>query len=203
MILSNAVALKYATTFILLALFEEAFSVINERRGRMEKKLTSREKLFCYHYLMLGNAKEAATAAGFPIKNAHTHAAKLLLKQNVREFLNAQCDNLAKRKISLIMSGLERLAFGGINDAVTLAFCDEISGDKIGELDLFNVAEIKRPKSGGIEIKFFDRQKALERLLEIQSEFSENSSADSFFTALYNSAKADPGKRGVANGNTI
>lgn len=174
-----------------------------ERRGRMEKDLTSREKLFCYHYLMLGNAKEAATAAGFPIKNANTHAAKLLSKGKIREFLDAQHDNLAKRKVSLIISGLERLAFGGINDAVALAFCDEIDGDKIGKLDLFNVAEIKRPKSGGVEIKFFDRQKALERLLEIQSEFSGNSSADSFFTALYHSAKADSDKRGVADGDTV
>ncbi|NMA79128.1 MAG: terminase small subunit [Clostridiales bacterium] len=169
----------------------------------MEKELTSREKLFCYHYLMLGNAKEAAIAAGFPIRNAHTQAAKLLSRGKIREFLNAQYDSLAKRKVDLIISGLERLAFGGINDAVTLAFSDEINGDRIGELDLFNVSEIKRPKSGGIEIKFFDRQRALERLLEIQSEISQNSSADSFFAALYNSAQLSSDKRGVADGDKV
>jgi hypothetical protein len=31
-------------------------------------------------------------------------------------------------------------------------------------LELFNVSEIKKPKGGGIEIKFFDRLKALEHL---------------------------------------
>lgn len=168
----------------------------------MKKELTSREKLFCYHYLALGNAREAAIASGFPTKNAHSHSVKLLSRSDIRTFLNAH-ESLAKRRAQLIISGLERLAFGGINDAVALAFCDEISGDKIGELDLFNVAEIKRPKSGGIEIKFFDRQRALERLLEIQSELSGNSSADSFFTALYNSAKANTDKRGVDDGDEV
>ena len=34
----------------------------------------------------------------------------------------------------------------------------------VEKLDLFSVSEIKMPKSGGIELKFYDRIKALEAL---------------------------------------
>jgi hypothetical protein len=49
-----------------------------------------------------------------------------------------------------------------------LMFCEEaMSAEEIEKLDLFNVSDIKRPKGGGLEIKFFDRLKALERLEKI------------------------------------
>ena len=62
--------------------------------------------------------------------------------------------NKAKRKI---MRGYDKLAFGGVADAVRLMFCDNPDQLEIRGMDLFNVAEIKRPKGGGMEIKFFDR----------------------------------------------
>lgn len=34
---------------------------------------------------------------------------------------------------------------------------------ELDDLDLFNVAEIRRPKDGMIEIKFYDRLRALEK----------------------------------------
>ena len=36
-------------------------------------------------------------------------------------------------------------------------------------MDLFNISEIKKPKDGAMEIKFFDRIKALEKLEQIDS----------------------------------
>ena len=50
-------------------------------------------------------------------------------------------------------------------------------------------SEIKMPKSGGIEIKFFDRLKALEKLKEI-SHSSSGDSALPFYDALERSAAA-------------
>lgn len=60
------------------------------------------------------------------------------------------------------VSGYERLAFGNVTDAVKLMFSD--SPENLENYDLFNVAEIKRPKDNSMEIKFFDRLKALEKL---------------------------------------
>ena len=48
-----------------------------------------------------------------------------------------------------VRKGLKRLAFGDIKDAVLLLFAQE--GDvlsRLGELDLYNISEIKRPKGG-------------------------------------------------------
>ncbi|MFR7483143.1 MAG: terminase small subunit, partial [Eubacterium sp.] len=59
-----------------------------------------------------------------------------------------------------VREGLKRLAFGEIKDAVLLLFAQE--GDILSQLpglDLYNISEIKRPKGGGMEIKFFDRIK--------------------------------------------
>lgn len=61
--------------------------------------------------------------------------------------------------------GLRHLAFGEIQDAVRLLYApEEQILPALGEMDFFNISEIKRPKGGGMEIKFFDRLKALEKL---------------------------------------
>ena len=52
------------------------------------------------------------------------------------------------------------------NIAISLLFMENPSVDKLKTMDLFSVAEIKRPKDGAMEIKFFDRLKALEKLLK-------------------------------------
>lgn len=52
-------------------------------------------------------------------------------------------------------------------------------------MDLFSVSEIKRPKDGSMEIKFFDRLKALEHL---ESETEGETTARDFFDAIGKSA---------------
>lgn len=87
-----------------------------------------------------------------------------------------------------ICDGFRQLAFGTVQDAVALLFAgeDEIL-KKLPEYNLFNISEIKRPRGGGMEIKFFDRIKALEKLWE----FSESGSSEplSFYRALEEGAK--------------
>ena len=80
---------------------------------------------------------------------------------------------------NMVKSGLERIAFGSANDAALLVFSEEMPNpDKISELDLFNVSEIKRVKGGGVEVKLFDRQKALERLYEYAVQNSSKGASD-------------------------
>lgn len=97
-----------------------------------------------------------------------------------------------RKKISEkeVCEGLRRLAFGEITDAVTLLFEPEESIiSRLPQLDLFNVSEIKRAKGGGMEIKFFDRLKAIDRLREM-TEPSRADKPTSFYEALEKSASA-------------
>ena len=83
-----------------------------------------------------------------------------------------------------IISGLERLAFGRTNDAAALVFSEEVTPQRIIESDFFNVSEIKKVKGGGVEIKFFDRQKALERLWDYKEKIHSRSNAMDLAKAL-------------------
>ena len=98
---------------------------------------------------------------------------------------------MKRRKISIeekVEKGLLKLAFGDISDAVSLLYLsDEEALERIPKLNLFNVSEIKRPKGGGMEIKFFDRIKACEKLRENAQGGSENGL--SFYEALEKSAE--------------
>ncbi|MGN1123125.1 MAG: terminase small subunit [Eubacterium sp.] len=83
-----------------------------------------------------------------------------------------------------VCEGLRHLAFGEITDAVKLLYeSEENIINALPSLDLFNVSEIKRPKGGGMEIKFFDRIKALEKLREM-AQAESNSTEGSFYEAL-------------------
>lgn len=101
---------------------------------------------------------------------------------------------MARKKRTIddqIRDGLSALAFGDVSDAVSLLYMsdDEIIAN-IGKLNLINVSEIKRPRGGGMEIKFFDRIKACERLAQHQS--STTDSGLSFFAALEKGAQSLP-----------
>lgn len=97
-----------------------------------------------------------------------------------------------------VCDGLRRLAFGDITDAVTLLFeSDENILRMLPELNLFNVSEIKRPRGGGMEIKFFDRLKAVEKLRELIDSDADTSPA-SFYAALEQGAI---GAQGVYQGD--
>lgn len=95
-----------------------------------------------------------------------------------------------------VSDGLRRLAFGEITDAVSLLYeSEENIIAKLPSLDLFNVSEIKRPKGGGMEIKFFDRLKAIDKLRELAVE-QDSKEKTSFFDALEKSATGADGAYG-------
>ena len=102
------------------------------------------------------------------------------------------CEMSRRKKISEkeVCDGLRRLAFGEITDAVSLLFePEEKILQKLNTLDLFNVSEIKRPKGGGMEIKFFDRLKAIDKIREMVNEQTDKSPT-SFYEALEKSTQA-------------
>ncbi len=145
------------------------------------KPLTRREEFFCWHYAATQNAREAAVKAGFNPLLAEYSAARLLKKAEVC----ARIGELTERKGSAknVRKGLERLAFGSIADAVSLLLAEDAGAVNPERLDLFSIAEIKRPKGGGFEIKFYDRLKALEALAALESEQKADGAAP-FYAAL-------------------
>ncbi len=152
-----------------------------------KKKLTKKELDFCRWYVALRNTREASLRAGYTILPEH-QGVKLLAKKGIREKIEA-FESEIKATDRTVSAGFERLAFGSTADAVKLILsADKLSSPDIEGLDLFNVAEIKYTCGKGMEIKFFDRIKALERL----SELTADSDADSplgFFEAIRKSAK--------------
>lgn len=89
---------------------------------------------------------------------------------------------------NLAKQGYQRLAFGSIADAVKLLYMESPDPHTLEQMDFFCISEIRRPKDGAMEIKFFDRLRALERL-----ELSESTGcgkASPFYEALEEGARA-------------
>lgn len=149
----------------------------------MNRNLKNRLNSFCCNYVMLGSVEEAAVRSGIPRENALSQGIELLKTEECRDMI-AQLRELLADSGS-VAAGLKRLAFGSCTDAVYLVFADELPpAEVIGKLDLFNVSEIKRVKGGGVEVKLFDRMKALEKLFELENAFSDREKAESLIKAL-------------------
>lgn len=89
-----------------------------------------------------------------------------------------------------ILEAYRKLAFSDNNDAVMLCFDENMSEEKLYSLDLMCVQEIKKPKTGGIEIKFVDRVKALSGLSDfILAESSDTSVDTSILDAINRAAE--------------
>ena len=142
---------------------------------------TKKETAFCYHYIKTNNAPEAARLAGYTKKPMET-AIRLLSNSKISRKIEKL---YSEKKITLkykATSGYERLAFGNIADSIKLLFCENISAKDLEKMDLFNIAEIRKPREGAMEIKFFDRLKALEKLEEIDANTKDEGST--FYKAL-------------------
>ena len=60
--------------------------------------------------------------------------------------------------LTYVKRGLNRIAFGAVNDAVKLVFdAENMTARDIMGMDLFNVSEIKISGKNVLEIKFFEK----------------------------------------------
>ncbi len=153
----------------------------------MKNGLKPKEKLFCIYYSQHRSGISAAAMAGYPFPKSV--AAKLLAKKEIRKEIERLDENLPVT-CHEIANGYRLFAFGESIDAFRLLFCDEPPSDnELEKMNLLNISEIKRPKNGGIEIKFFDRLKALEKLGEIAHN-TDNNDALPFYDVIEKSASA-------------
>ena len=149
----------------------------------MNRNLKNKLNSFCCSYAVLGSVEEAAVRAGIPRESALDEGIELLKTEECQQLITQLRELLTDS--GSVISGLKRLAFGSCTDAVYLVFADELpQADIISKLDLFNVSEIKRVKGGGVEVKLFDRMKALEKLFELENAFSDREKAESLIKAL-------------------
>ena len=82
-----------------------------------------------------------------------------------------------------LLEQMRALACARVNDAVKLAYLPEEEREAIGKLDLSALIEFRRSGAGTVELKFADRMKALERLLELSGP-SGDEQLDSLFRRM-------------------
>ena len=148
----------------------------------MKKKepLSPKEENFCRFFVASREPRASAARAGYSVHPERT-AMRLLADPEIKRRI---------AKLAEVTEGYRRLAFGSVADAVRLILSDEPPCEsELEKLDLTMVSDIKCPKSGGIEVKFFDRLKALDRLCELSNAASAGENSD-FLSALDRSARA-------------
>ena len=195
------VASKYATnaTFgaVSEGLVQSQYSMHNalciEKKGDIKmltfKKAVPNEtvELFCLNLFACGSPIEASRRTGIE----ESVGIKLSTTRRVQRRL---AKYYKSRELTLYRAraGLERLAFGRINDAAELALSgEETEFSRFDGADLFNVSELKRVKGGGVEIKFFDRLKAIEQLIALEELIRGNDSSDDFIRAFEQAVSED------------
>lgn len=132
---------------------------------------------FCKEYVLLRDIKAAQKVTG--VSNPEGVLNKSRIKKKIKKLEAVYYGNLLQDA----KAGLKRLAF---YDAGEVAASLESSvrndmGIKNCQ-SFYGVSEIKFPKGGGVEVKFFDRYKALEKLLLLSQQETKESSG--FIEAL-------------------
>lgn len=158
--------------------------------------MTKKETLFAALYARTRDARASAALAGFaaPALTAH----RLLCRDEILREIRREISSASPLPGEAVQ-GYRRLSFGGTADAVKLLKnWENLTQDDIEKLDLFNVSEIKLPKNGGIEIRFFDRLKALEKLENARA--AEDEPGAALLSALREGAENLGGESGETQG---
>lgn len=154
----------------------------------IDSRLKNREKEFCICFAETGDAKLSAATAGYKIK-PRVRGLELLSRDDIRSEIKRLVKQKEKLMSTLASVGYQRLAFGDTSDAVSLLYKQAPEEADFGTMDLFMISEIKKPKDGSVEIKFFDRFKALERLADMGGD----TGVRNLFDAIGNAARGDRG----------
>ena len=124
--------------------------------------MAGEQKRFARFFFYLRNLREAASHTG------------------------ARAEEADSDTLSYVKRGLNRIAFGAVNDAVKLVFdAENMTARDIMGMDLFNVSEIKISGKNVLEIKFFDRQKALEKLGELAPQLDGGGESKRLIESIY------------------
>ena len=146
-----------------------------------------REKEFCRLMTVTADPIKAAREAGY--KNPERIWPELAAREEIVSEIRRRCENIRSVYEHTAVCGLYKLAYGGVSDALTLLYRDGLSEEDLRMLDLRNVSEIKRTDKG-VEIKFCDRIKAVDKLQELLNGGSGQDSGSGLLDAILTSAEA-------------
>lgn len=146
-----------------------------------------REKEFCRLMTVYADPIRAAREAGY--KHPQDAWSELSAREEIVSEIRRRCENIRSIYESTAICGLYRLAYGGVNDALTLIHREVIREEDLQKLDLRNVSEIKRTDKG-VEIRFCDRMKAVDQLQEILGSGAGHGSSAGLLDAIMLSAEA-------------
>ena len=129
----------------------------------------------------------AAREAGY--KEPEQAWSELSAREEIVSEIRRRCENIRSIFESTAICGLYRLAYGGVHDALTFINREIIREEDLRALDLRNVSEIKRTDKG-VEIRFYDRMKAVDKLQELLSAGAEQGGGSGLLDAILLSAEA-------------
>lgn len=147
-----------------------------------------KEKEFCRRMAIRGEPVRAAREAGFRHPEQTWH--KLLCREDIAAEIRRCTDTLRTVYEHTAVCGLYRMAFSTPADAVRLLYRETPTDAELDGLDLSSVAEVKRTKDKSMEIKFFDRMKAMDRLCDYFNSSEELNSSGGLLEAMRLSAQA-------------
>lgn len=150
--------------------------------------MKKREKEFCRLTVVLGNPQTAAARAGY--RHPDEVWPELIAREDVASEIRRVAREVSKVFRDTLLCSVFRLMTSENNDALRLIYHDQMSDEEIGTLNLSGVAEIKRTKDKSVEIKFFDRIRALDKLSELNDTVSDSASAGGLLEAMRLSAQA-------------
>ena len=134
--------------------------------------------LFAQEYVVDLNATRAAVRAGYTAKHAAVTASKLLRNVNV-EYWIAEAQELKARRRDItndrVLEEMRRLAFAQTTDMVELkgGFVTIKDTDSLTTEQKSAISQIRQKKDGEIEVRFYDKQKALDSLAKYLGIFSD------------------------------
>jgi len=144
--------------------------------------MTNKQVRFCQEYLVDLNGKRAAIRAGYSEKSASASGRYNLRQADVRQVIAQKMEQLgqdAEGGARQVIKELQRIAFCDPavllkQDAEGLPVLDDLAG-RDGALAA--VAQLKQGKTG-IDVKFYDKLKALELLGRHFGMFSERENGE-------------------------
>ena len=150
--------------------------------------MKKREKEFCRLTVVTGNPQTAARRAGY--RHPDEVWPELVTRPDIAAEIRQVAREVSKVFRDTLLCSVFRMMTAENNDALRLLYHEQMSDEEIAGMNLSGVAEIKRTKDKSVEIKFFDRIKALDRLSELNDAADDGTSSGGLIEAMRLSAQA-------------
>lgn len=155
------------------------------KNSRKFPRLKESEAAFCRFYAFCGNVEEAASkTAPANCADALQWGFATLERPGAIQLVERLQKILESSQRQLVKTALLRAVFGNAADALRLSVAENPETLPLHRMDLFQIAEVKRPKSGGMEIRLLDRLDAIRLLMEAQAQEVRSSGLDDLLHAL-------------------